>query len=393
MRTFTILAMFTVLSVIPIFAQQQQFSDEVARELVPLRNSVQALKDTASAGIIGNEQAQAGIARYMRLASRVANRTVTQEELVNVKADQPVQLSAAQKFVGWLDFVKIMWIAAILVGVVSIMVLFGEFVIVIAKIFILIPATFYEVILYMASFGLIFAGDQFRPDVASYVALTGCVLFAGAVGFSCRRFRGDNPTLPFAIVTFVWGGTAVLYSSSMIGFFAVIALMGTLGFSAAMYPGVVCLGFKDEDAVGKATVAAFSVLVFFAGARIFGKYLPTLGIFEQGALFMGSFVGYLGLLIASSRWYRRRYPYVFFQMITISAGILALFIGSVYQIPELSRIGGTFFALYLLEKFIEIPVESRVGYAFLGLTGSSAVYWFCITVMSNPERFRQYLLF
>jgi len=79
--------------------------------------------------------------------------------------------------------------------------------------------------------------------------------------------------------------TAFLYTSSLIGFVAVIALLASLGFSAAMYPGCYVIGFEDEDAVGKATTAAFIILTIFVVSRIFGTELPQLEIFETGALF------------------------------------------------------------------------------------------------------------
>ena len=72
-------------------------------------------------------------------------------------------------------------------------------------------------------------------------------------------------------------------------------------------------------------------------------------VFEEGALFLGSFVGYLGLLISSSsKWYGRNNPgrYLFAQIVTFIAGGLAIFIGATFGIGELLKIGGTFFVLW-----------------------------------------------
>ena len=264
----TILVIFLAILTVPANAQQDQFSEEVARELVPLRNNVQALKDTASAGIISNQQAQIGIDRYLALAAKVANRPVNADELASIKVDQPIQLSTAQKFVGYITFVNILWVAAILVGVVCFIYLFGRLIAQFAMLFLIIPVWFYESLLYVGSLMVIFGADYFRPGISQYVALTGCLLFAGALGLSSVRLRGKEPFWYFAILTMVWGITAILYTSPLVGFFTAIALMGALGFFVAIHPLVYVIGFKDEDSVGQATAAAFCLLGFFVGARV-----------------------------------------------------------------------------------------------------------------------------
>lgn len=394
MKTLTILGILAICLAAPAYAGEQiAFSEEVARELVPLRNNVQVLRDMSAAGVVSAQQAQTGATRYLEIAAKVAGRQVTVEELLAISVDQPVKLTGLQKFAGYITFVNTMWVFAIIVGVTCFIYLFGRLIVEIAGLFLAIPAWFYEFLLYAFSLTLILKGDYFRPGVGQYVALTGCLAFAGALIISGIRLKLSAPGSFFLILTAVWGFVALLYSSSLIGFFAVIALMGALGFFVAIHPLVYVIGFKDEDSVGRATAAAFCLLAAFVALQIFGIPLAHLSVFQPGVLFMGSFVGFLGLLIASTRWYPRRYPWPLFQLIAIAAGIGALYFGTVYQLPELAKIGGTFFALYLLEKFCEVPVEGRVGYACLGLIGSGAVYWFCLTVKNNPDFFRPYLFF
>src|SRR5262249_28271802 len=130
----------------------------------------------------------------------------------------------------------------------------------------------------------------------------------------------------------------------------------------------------------------------FSGLQIFGKGSEITAIFADGALFLGTFVGYLGLLIASSRWYHgKKVNYVLFQAITIVAGIAALAIGSIFGIGELHKIGGTFFVLYIIEKLIEIPVEGLRAKAFIGLIISALVFAFCMHVKANPSLYETYL--
>ena len=81
------------------------------------------------------------------------------------------------------------------------------------------------------------------------------------------------------------------------------------------------------------------------------------------------------------------------QAITIAAGIGAIFIGSVRDIPELLGIGGTFFALYLIEKPFEIRAKSVRGYAMIGLFVSAGVYGCVVWAKTHMDIVEPYLLF
>ncbi len=168
-------------------------------------------------------------------------------------------------------------------------------------------------------------------------------------------------------------------------------MLAALGFSVLVTPLCYCFGFDDEASLGRATTAAFAMLAGFVLLRVFGASVPGLNVFESGALFLGSFVGYLGLLIASSRWYGHKKNYALFQIVTIAAGVAALLVGSLCGIGELQKIGGTFFVLYLMEKPFEIPVESKRAYAAIGLFVAALLFGFCWYVRANPETFRSIL--
>ena len=140
------------------------------------------------------------------------------------------------------------------------------------------------------------------------------------------------------------------------------------------------------------------MLAVFVFVRIlcsfFEVMVPSrLHAFEQGALWLGSFVGYLGLLIASSRWYENRMHYVLMQVITIVMGINALAIGSIFGIPQLLGIGGTLFVLYLIEKPFEIPVESFTAYAAIGLCVAVVVGGSAWWAQNHLTQVQPYLLF
>jgi hypothetical protein len=78
---------------------------------------------------------------------------------------------------------------------------------------------------------------------------------------------------------------------------------------------------------------------------------------------VGTFVYFLGLLIWSSKWYsREKSEYATLQPITIASGMIALYLGAVGQISQLQGIGGTFFFLYVIEKYFELPWSQKNYY-------------------------------
>ncbi|MBI4347674.1 MAG: hypothetical protein HY553_12525, partial [Elusimicrobia bacterium] len=346
------------------------------------------------AKVITREQAELGAARYLETAGRLAGRRMSREDLEALPAFPGAgALTPLQRFAGLVTFVNVLWALGIGLGVVCFSFLFGSYVEELMVLLKEVPLVVYEAVFHLLAAAFLVGGKFLPSGAAAYVGLTGCLLFAAAVCFSAmvRRWNG-NPARLALLLYAVWGGAAMLYQSPMIGFLAVAALLSAFGFMVAM--GSLCyfIGFENDAAVGRGTVAAFVVLILHVALRITGESLPLLGVFERGGLFLGSFVGYLGLLILSSRFYDgRAIGYLGAQVVTVAAGLLALFVGNVFSIPELSRIGGTFFVLYLLEKPVEIPASSKRGYAAVGLAVSAAVYAFCLYVKANPDALRPYL--
>jgi len=365
-------------------------------ELTKLRHRVATVEDLAALGIISRMQADEALKRYLAQASDVAGEEVSYERLLALAVQpedtaEPAGLTALQRFAGLITFTNILWVLGIALGIICFCYLFWHFIVtVIAS----IPKEVYEVLLGLGGLGLIAGGLWLKPGVAEYVGLTGTLMTTGALAVAYFAHKLEKKeTLLFLVASAVAAAAALLHGSSMIGFLAVILIMCTLGFSAAVIPCGYVIGFKDEAALGRATAAGFLMVTAFVLLTIFQKELAPLTVFRTGALFMGSFIGYLGLLIASSRWYDSRTHYALFQVVTITAGVAALVVGSVWGIGELQKIGGTFFVLYLIEKVCEVPVRERVGYATLGLVVSGIIFGVCMLVKTYPAALQPYLLF
>lgn len=398
LKRIVALAFALLITLVTFVASAQQAAGDPAARIAAARRSVIALQETADSGVITRGQAEEGAKRYIAQASEAAGKTLTLDELMSapdaVTAGPVPQLTALQRFAGLVTFVNVLWVLAIGVGVASFAFLFGSFVKDLIKALKNVPLEFYEFTFYAGSVGLAVYGRTLSEGVAPYVGLTGCLLFGAALLFTAKAHKalklgGAGVS---AVLFAAWSAAAFVYGSSMLGFIAVAAFLSALGFSVIVSPLCYCIGFKDDAALGKATSAAFVILAGAVGIRIAKAHVPALATFEDGALFLGSFVGYLGLLIASSRWYDGKdRNYVLFQVVTVVAGIAALFVGSVFGIGELQKIGGTFFVLYLTEKMFEIPAKSARGYAAVGLVVSAAIFGFSMYVKSNPESLRPFL--
>jgi hypothetical protein len=128
-------------------------------------------------------------------------------------------------------------------------------------------------------------------------------------------------------------------------------------------------------------------LVVYVVAVALGGPTGPFAYFRYGALFMGTFVYYLGLLILASRYYNaRRGNYALMQAVTIVSGIAAFYLGATLDIGPLLGIGGTFFVLYLLEKYTELPWHN-IGWAWSLLGFALLLYGAAFLAGKFPEYF------
>lgn len=300
------------------------------------------------------------------------------------------ELTTLQKVAGFVNLMDILQIGALLLAAFcACYLIFRFFGYLILQ---SIPVEVWEAIGYLVAVALIVSGVHVPEVWRLWVTLGGTLLLSGMILVTAQLHRLEpNPTSFFFTLTLLWGGVALFYNSQVHGFFAVAALMGALGAGGYVIPGFgYVLGFKDDSALERATVIAFTVL-FAALALQHGAKVTT--VFTAGAVWLGSFVGFLGLLIASSKWYSNRRHYAVMQVITILAGIAALALGSVLDVGPLRGIGGTFFVLYLIEKPFEIPTHSKVTYAFIGLAVAACVGAGVMWAQAHMDLVQPYLLF
>ncbi len=106
--------------------------------------------------------------------------------------------------------------------------------------------------------------------------------------------------------------------------------------------------------------------------------------FHPGCLRLGTFVYFLGLLILSSRFYPEKI-YALAQILMLASALSATYIGMVFSINQLQSIAGTFFMMWLLEKYLEIGWDTST-FMTVGLMGLSGIlYGFSVFVHLHPE--------
>jgi len=233
----------------------------------------------------------------------------------------------------------------------------------------IIPNFVYEIIIYIISSSLI---NQGLKTNNVYLGLIGCLgLLGGLIYTNYRHEDGISEfsklikinqfSLNALILTAAWGYVAIIMESKLIGLLTVASFEAFLGFSVMVLPFCYVIGFKNDQVIPRAMMTSVFLLIVYFAMLNSPALAPYLEIFSKGILYMASFVYFIGLLITSSKYYLNdKDPgYFWMQILTIASGVGAMYIGSVMNAPELRGIGGTFFFLYLIDKYIEIPGLAR----------------------------------
>ncbi len=309
----------------------------------------------------------------------------------------PPPPSTWNKVTGFVTFTNIIAITAAILFVGSLAWLTRLYLLVIL---LAIPAKVHEFLIYLACALLIVSGNYVKPEFQILLILPGCLGIIGGLSFThWLRFvdKEFNMSVYFWILTAVWSCVAVVFGSEVVGFMSCMSLLSALGFMAGMLPGVISVGFNEEELIPRATLGAFALLTVHVIMSIFdpsGLTIPQYAYFAAGFSFMGSFVYFLGLICLSWRYYtwglggedEKWGRYIRYNVLAVVSGIAALYLGSVFSLGMVLGVCGTFFYIYLIEKYYELPWDGR-GWAWslLGLAG--ILYCFVIFAKANPHYF------
>jgi hypothetical protein len=385
----------------PSSAQEvREYQTSEIKQLIQIKYGLMTLDSLKAKNVISatiHQEEQACLRVKARKILNLKNETDAELNKILMNVDEQQGINIFAKIKGFFSFVNIALVLSGILLVIAIAWLVNLYLWNLLK---KIPIKVYEALIYLLCLLFMIGAYWFQPDIRAFIAFPGCLGLIGALTFSyhSRNFfqlEADYKKIAnffswnTLLLSIIWSFVAVLYGSSLIGFIAILTVHSFLGFRILFIPGAAYLGFESEDVIQRSMIASLLMLIGY----ILLKYLellqlPYIAVFAYGILFMGSFVYYLGLLIVSSKYYFKKNTKKYYatQAITIISGVLALFMGSVFEIPTLRGIGGTFFFIYLIEKYYEIP-WNKIGWAWSLFGFAIFLYGFSFVVKLYPQYF------
>lgn len=296
---------------------------------------------------------------------------------------QCAELSTLQVAAGYVTWLNILKVFAIVIGATCFAFLFGKSVIRLVMLFKHIPVTAWEAPGYVIAAGLLMAGFLPDPTLASWMVPLGCILLAGLLPLSAKLHGiKPNETRYFFLMTVVTGVAAYYYGEPVTGFMTVMAFMALVGFSVVVTPLSYAIGFHDDEALNKAGGAALLITILLVLERVYAPQgIVQLDVYRTGMLWLGPFVFALALLISANRWYveSKNHSFLAMQLLAVVSYVAMITIGSLLHIDALLNVGTGFLILYVLEKPTEVRHENAVSLAITGLVLSlivgGGVYW------------------
>ena len=386
-----IIVILIFLLCLPVLGQETEATPEPSYSLETIYYSLQTIRDLEGREILSASNAQEQREFYLEQAELLTGEKLTEGEITTRLFD-----SGLGEWTRFITFVNIIWVFASLIIVLSCVWLFILYIVPILK---RVPVIVYEVLLYLLVAAFIFGGQYANEGVGQFVAMPGVLGLIWLMPWSyARRINKtqlrDNVdrhrralVLQNAILTLIWGGTAIYYESVLIGFLTVIALMATIGLSDVMPVLLSAIGFREKDIAPRVMIVALMLLLVF----IIGESYEIEGvyrIFETGVYWIGAYAFFGALEVMASKRYHKenRSRFWRWQIISVLAGVGAIFIGVFWDIGALSEVGGTFLLFYILEKYVEIPNWHK-HWAWAGLGLGLLLYGIALFINQYPEFF------
>lgn len=418
-------------------ADYSRLSDEQFETVLLIKNLFAEVEGYQSEGLLSDEQAIA-VRSYILLRQKSFMENPLSIDQLQLLADSCVndidcrKKSILDHFSGIFSFINIIWFISsvlIVIGVVLVLLnykstiykifnplkilfkhvfrfagnILGFIIPEIGRILRLAPSLFYELLALSISLCIVYFARYTSDASQAYNALIGNLFVMLMISMIYRRRRkafasflqGLMPTIKFNPESFVmlfsavvWIASTLMYESQLLGFFAVAIILMWLGFGFVVSPLVYSIGFKDRTSIIRGTIGASLLLLLYIVVTINNITLPYYVNFSTGIQYLGSIVFYTGILILSARtvanYYAFNYPLM--QVLAITVGVATLLVGSVYEMHVMRGIGGSFFALFLLEKQFEYPWNKKRAAWLLLLVGLS-LYMLAYVVSEYPEYF------
>ena len=265
---------------------------------------------------------------------------------------------------------------------------------------------FYESIAYIVSFTISTQSIFYDGSVSHYVAFLGAllslasffvstVLHAPSEGGREKEFA----SLVGGYVVLTFSPLAIVYQSTLLGFFATCGLYTALGFSIIPYGLCTAIGFDSKNSLERC--ASTSILFILCSTLLPHLNVPTeiRSLFEPfrfGIFALGGSVYFLATLIIASKYYDnardvrdyRQFSSTYWtRQIYFLVPLFAFFsVGNIYAIPALVNTAGTFFFIYFMEKYTEIMWETKnVVFWILTFVGGVILWFSALYLKTHPD--------
>lgn len=242
------------------------------------------------------------------------------------------------QYLSWINFVKV-------VGIIFILVAFWGFImrIMVTCWFIIaaVPVIIYQMVFLFSSLVGLIIPEKVWESQSFYVALfctfTTLMVLAWMVethnslkSFIKKFSLGISPNIVISFWLMVYFATlAIVYQSTIFGFFAAVALSGVFTFGLVYMPGVLFLTFK-ESALSSMVIGHIAVLAGYVAIYHMGIANPYLQYFNAGIQYYCSVALGVGLLVGASPFYKESSVpgyFVLALLVAIASSILYFFLG------------------------------------------------------------------
>lgn len=384
------LAVNSILADVPA----SQYSPEQIAAIHEARIRVSEIRNAEKDGDISPAAAKARVKRIIDQLNAGLATGLTEAALMAINtpgmAPQKTTTERMQSFFEGINFLRLGLIA---VFTILTILLIGRHLIFVLR---NLPKEIWDIIVYAGGIALLAAQATGLMVPNQFWAFFGCLLIAGGLGLTfvihndylrMERVSLEEKITPGkvylqyvcpAIMLVAFSISALITGSVWMGAFATLSLMALLGFSGAVIPFGYAVGFRDDDALARATSTGLIVMTLFMVLHAVNFNHPNLRVFETGSLIVGGFVGYLGLLIAGSNRYMKRLNWLAMQAMVLFLCFAGVFCASLLGMSSVQIIAGSFLTLWTIEKMVEIPGDGFVPWV-LKLMAASGVLYLMVT--------------
>jgi len=315
-----------------------------------------------------------------------------------IKEQRREQVSETE--VSWADYltltnsIKVLAVVFVLIALQGIIL---KLIISICAIFIIIPPILLQLALLTAGLTAILAPEKISQSQAYYLVLIGSISNLMAIGWFLATHEALaaklTKLLSFGLPTYVMAGAylaayfswlAIEYQSSLLGIFAVIAMVAAMGFTARKIYGGFAIGVDESGSLPFVIWGNFVVLLAYS---VISTLFPfdDLAYFATGIENVCALALSVCLLIGASPWTKGSELFLSNVLVLILSFSLALIGTTLFGINTIGTYINTVFALWLLEWVGYYTFNT--SFILFAVVFSALLYSLALYLESNPLYF------